>query len=216
MFRGICSRLLPLVYCRLVAFEPATYSILLGPFSISFDSNATLFPLSFNFPLLLSSYCLLCSPFCFNWIFLYAISTLRILESLKPILFSFSLDIFFSLLSFARCCCCWFHCVRLAARILFDSHALWKFGVAECVYESSNFDSLAVHLKNNWVLFYFQYIFFVFFVVFLLQCMCEYWVWNECHGNSWAKMAKNVEKQFLQPTLWVRVMFNGKLPFTPY
>lgn len=96
-------------------------SILLGLFSISFDSNATLFPLSFNFPLLLSSYCLLCSPFCFNWIFLYAISTLRILESLKAIsymcesvrFFFFGFTAFFF----------W-----KATTILFDSHSLYILG----------------------------------------------------------------------------------------
>lgn len=45
-----------------LAISAKVESIILLLFSISFDSNAnSLFPLSFNFPLLLSSYCLLCS-----------------------------------------------------------------------------------------------------------------------------------------------------------
>lgn len=45
------------------------------------------FPLSFNFPLLLSSYCLLCSSFRFNWIFLYAIPNFEYLNHLNQFCF---------------------------------------------------------------------------------------------------------------------------------
>lgn len=62
------------------------------------------FPLSFNFPLLLSSYCLLCSSFRFQLNLFICNSQLRILESLKPIL-CVCVVFFFVIESLG----CWFH-----------------------------------------------------------------------------------------------------------
>lgn len=99
-----------------LAISAKVKSIILLLFSISFDSNATLFSL---YHLIFLFYCHLIAYFVLFVLlqlnlFLYAISTLRILESLKPILCFFfhrwfHLDFTVCTRSFVRSFFFWLH-----------------------------------------------------------------------------------------------------------
>lgn len=119
--------------------------------------------------------------------FLYAISTLRILESLKPIL-CFTFFVGFTWI---------FHCVYVSVFVLATSisftfswmvfFSLVRVSVewgGNCMWESSNFESLAVHLKNNWILFLYQNFFSV-YAIFSLLSLIFFFVRSEMKRSVW-------------------------------